>query len=182
MSVALLATRLRDLRVELSVSPGGKLHIQAPAGTLTPGLRANLAAHRDDLLAWLTYTLAEPRCIADFPPASLDPRPDLTDDAAYWRRLLDLAWHRDGTDREGLYGVLRGMRALGVRLVPGRRSLRLEARAEPPGAPPLWVTPEQYAAERTRWLEPHRETLVVLLAAAQDRAPAGAPSSSRVVP
>lgn len=163
MSASLLATRLRDLRVELSVSAAGKLHIQAPAGTLTPDLRANLAAHRDELLAWLTYTLAEPRCVADFPPASLDPRPDLTDDAAHWRRLLDLAWHRDGTDRAGVCGVLRGTRCLGVRLAPGNGTLRLEARVEPPGDPPLWATPEQYREERRRWLEPHREVIISLL-------------------
>jgi hypothetical protein len=171
MSTALLVKRLRDLRVDLSVSATGKLHVEAPAGTLTDELRATLAAHRDALLAVArdTAAMSQPPRVSDFPPASLDPRPDLTDDAMHWRRLLELAWHRDGNDREGLYGVLRGIRCLGVRLTPGKGTLRLQARVEPPGEPPLWATREQYGAERARWLEPHRETLVVLLAHAFDK-------------
>ncbi len=51
MSTIPLADRLRALRVNLSVSPAGKLHVEAPAGTLTDELRATLTAHRDELLA-----------------------------------------------------------------------------------------------------------------------------------
>jgi hypothetical protein len=51
MSTIPLANRLRALRVNLSVSPAGKLHVEAPAGTLTDELRATLTAHRDELLA-----------------------------------------------------------------------------------------------------------------------------------
>ena len=121
----------------------------------------------------MTY-LSQARAVAvmelpqalSMPGFAHDPRPDLTDDAELWARLLPLAWARDGSDRCGVYGSLLGMRCLGVQLVTGNGTLRLQARLAPPGDPPNWVTREQYGAERSRWLDPHREAVIALLASA----------------
>jgi hypothetical protein len=108
------------------------------------------------------------------PCRDLDPRPDLTDDASAWRRLLELAHRVDCGERDGVYGALLGMRCLGVRLTTTTvGTLRLEPRAQIASSPPGWaVTFEQYRAERDRWLAPHRAKVIALLAAAKiDEAP-----------
>lgn len=53
MTPPALVERLQILRIDLSISPTGKLHVEAPAGTLTDELRSTLHAHRDELLAEL---------------------------------------------------------------------------------------------------------------------------------
>lgn len=164
MTAAPLAQRLRTLRVDLSVSTAGRLHIEAPVGTLTDELRATIAAHRDELIALLEGVPPTSARAPGFSATSLDPRPDLTDDAAPWASLLALAWERDRRDRCGVYATLHGMRCLGVQLTPAGDTLRLHPRSGPPGHPPRWVTPDQYQEERRRWLEPHREAVIALLA------------------
>jgi len=81
-----------------------------------------------------------------------DPRPDLTTDAALWERLLTLAQNDDAP--EGLYGVLRGCRALGVEI--GRYSRGLQLRHGE-------LVSEEYAAILLEWLVPHRDALAALL-------------------
>lgn len=46
-----LLTRLRELHITFTASRAGKLHVEAPSGTLTDDLRAALVEHRDALLA-----------------------------------------------------------------------------------------------------------------------------------
>ncbi|PZR84126.1 MAG: hypothetical protein DLM65_00570 [Candidatus Aeolococcus gillhamiae] len=141
-------------RGSLLLRDGDSLRLRGPGHLNDPAVRAALLAHKREILALLD------------PSAVVDPRPDLSDDAALWARLLTLAWARDGSDRCGVYGSLLGMRCLGVRLTSGVHTLRLQARREPPGEPPSWATPDQYREERARWLDPHREAVVSLLSAA----------------
>lgn len=53
MNAPTLFERLRTLRVGLSVSSTGKLHVEAPAGALTDELRSALRIYRAELLAEL---------------------------------------------------------------------------------------------------------------------------------
>lgn len=161
-----LLTRLSERGIIPALAPCGEhLDVTGPRGSLTPEVVAELRAHKDLLIAWLRRLQT--------PTVPADPRPDLADDAAAWGRVLALAWQRDGGghcrqggDRCSVYGALLGMRCLGVRLEQAPHTLRLRAREEEPGDPPRWVTPAQYAAERRRWLDPHREAVIALLAAA----------------
>ena len=82
-----------------------------------------------------------------------DPRPDLAEDSAQWRRLLRLAWERDGEEAAGVYGVLLGVRCMGARLESGR--IR----------PPVDMDESEWSADRERYLVPHRAAIVELLAA-----------------
>jgi hypothetical protein len=75
-----------------------------------------------------------------------DPRPDLADDSAYWTVLLRWAWIEDD---EAALGALHGVRCCGarIRLQPSG-ALRIESREGYLG---------DWAADRERWLAPHRE-------------------------
>lgn len=112
----------------------------------------------------MSYLSAALRALDD--TGVTDPRPDLQEDAALWARLLPLAWARCGVDRCGVYGSLLGMRCLGVQLSARPTTLNLSARVGHPGDPPRWVTAQQYREERSRWLDPHREAVIRLLAEA----------------
>jgi hypothetical protein len=61
--------------------------------------------------------LAQGGCFPPAPPDPpwADPRPDLIGDHARWRLVLDLAYHRDGADPEGVLGALYGTRCCGAR-------------------------------------------------------------------
>ena len=87
-----------------------------------------------------------------------DPRPDLVEDSAAWRRLIRLAETCRGGGPESLAAALDGIRCLGARLVKveDREQWRIVPGAEYPAA--------AYAADRERWLIPHREALRCLLA------------------
>ena len=79
-----------------------------------------------------------------------DPRPDLTEDAIHWTRLLALA----GDVSRDLVMVLNGFRCLGVRLDVRDGKARLL-----PGD----CDEEEYSALRDQWLIPSRRVLTVLL-------------------
>jgi aspartate racemase len=70
MTLQLLLSRLRTLDVQLRVEDD-RLRFTAPHGVMTPALRAEIAAYREDLLAFLRELDAQ----AAAPPA-LVPRPD----------------------------------------------------------------------------------------------------------
>ena len=86
-----------------------------------------------------------------------DPRPDLVEDSAAWRRLIRLAETCRGGGPDSLAAVLDGVRCMGARLVKveGREQWRITAGAE--------YTAADYAADRARWLMPHKEALRGLL-------------------
>jgi hypothetical protein len=63
-----LVEHLRGLRVDLSISPMGKLHVEAPTGTLTDGLRSDLVEHRDELIAVLAAAATPLPQPLDWPP------------------------------------------------------------------------------------------------------------------
>jgi hypothetical protein len=65
MNALAVLDHLRTLRVDLSVTPAGKLHVEAPAGTLTYGVHHLLTVHRDALIAAL---IAPPQPPLDWPP------------------------------------------------------------------------------------------------------------------
>ena len=71
MNTPALVAHLRTLQVDLSVTPSGKLHVEAPAGTLTDRLRTELAAHRDELVRALSVVPGAAAQPLDWPP----PRP-----------------------------------------------------------------------------------------------------------
>jgi hypothetical protein len=76
-----------------------------------------------------------------------DPRPDLADDSRTWAQLLTWAHLESGGAPDGAYGAMHGVRCCGARLI-------LE------GAKPRLVPGNAYAgdwaADRERWLLPHR--------------------------
>lgn len=97
-----------------------------------------------------------------------DPRPDLVEDSARWARLLGLTREKGGDGSDSLVGALNGLRCAGLRCWPaaggGVRLARgfldeqgvvVEATA--------WITEQQYADWRTRFLAPHAGALVALL-------------------
>ena len=92
------------------------------------------------------------------PPAldawQFDPRPDLAEDSRLWHLLL---MHCRATEDDGpdsLYGALHGFRCLGARLAVVKGRVRL-FRGD--------ITEDEYAALRTRWLQPHHKRLTELL-------------------
>lgn len=92
--------------------------------------------------------------LATFDRVDPDPRPDLVEDAALWRSLLTLA-QADECDPAGLYGVLRGFRALGAQLAPYTHGLRLRPGEE--------LDEVEYVALSQEYLAPHRDRLAALL-------------------
>ncbi|MFN8474901.1 MAG: hypothetical protein U0822_22125 [Anaerolineae bacterium] len=119
---------------------GERLHVDAPTGAVTAPLREAMAEHKEELLAYID--------LADY-----DTRPDLASDSLLWRRLLQMAASDDHL-AEGLFGVLRGFRAMGARLAPSDRGYQIE-----PGE----IDPTEYAAWRVTYLMPHRVTLTEYL-------------------
>ena len=118
---------------------GDAIRIQAPEPP-PPAILEALKEHKAALLA--TFDRVDP-----------DPRPDLVEDAALWRSLLTHA-QADECDPAGLYGVLRGFRALGAQLAPYARGIRLR-----PGE----MDEVEYTALALEWLDPHRGQLAGLL-------------------
>ena len=86
-------------------------------------------------------------------PAS-DPRPDLFIDSEHWSRLLPAALLRFGTDPEGPFWVLQGMRCMGgnIELRDGVARLRRG-----------WIDADRYEVIREEWLRPHLAALRPLL-------------------
>lgn len=82
-----------------------------------------------------------------------DPRPDLAKDSRAWGRLLSLAHGEFGEDDPlSLFWILQGMRCMGTTLVKSGAAWRLDAGGNP-----------DYAADRERYLVPHRDDVRMLL-------------------
>jgi hypothetical protein len=113
---------------------------------------------REDFAAFIRVLETE----GHFTPAPLDPpwadpRPDLAGDHACWLTLLELAYHRDGADPNGVFGALNGIRCCGAAITfsgdanPAWRLTRGE------------MTAAEWQAVRARWLMPHLKALQELL-------------------
>jgi hypothetical protein len=87
-----------------------------------------------------------------------DPRPELAEDTAAWRRLLRLAFIKDGDDPDGVFGVLHCVRCCGARLVRLRGAWRIVPGKDYFGGRAAWI------ADRTKWLLPRRAAIAGLLA------------------
>jgi len=142
----------RDLLAELSsrnirVSVvDDRLRVDAPKDALTPVLKEAIAERKAELIERLFWTT--------------DPRPDLTEDADLWARLLSLAYDFDGTDRDGLFGVLHGCRCDGVKLIMQDDVVRMLA----------GELGDAYPEVREKWLKPWAGWLNnLLIQLAQDR-------------
>jgi hypothetical protein len=85
----------------------------------------------------------------------VNPRPDLTEDAELWARLLLKAYAEDGQIKNGLAWNLHGFRCMGAHLRLGAKTVILE-RGE--------ISEAEYQAWKAQWLEPFRERLVRILA------------------
>ncbi|MDQ3549089.1 MAG: hypothetical protein M3439_09750 [Chloroflexota bacterium] len=84
-----------------------------------------------------------------------DPRPDIAADSAPWSLLLGLAYDADGDNPRGAFGVLHGLRCVGVGLErDARRRWRLVAGD---------VDKSEYEAIRGVWLMPQRREIGELL-------------------
>lgn len=82
-----------------------------------------------------------------------DPRPDLLEDAFFWRQALKLAYR----DPE-FYGLLHGLRCGGSRIeVRSNGSFKLNVK-------PLVDEWPEYTLEtfQAKWLEPHRNMFIAL--------------------
>lgn len=74
MNAPALVDHLRVLEVDLSVSATGKLHIEAPVGTLTDELRSAIRVHREALIASVNvdaHQMAVAAVLATFPGAKV---------------------------------------------------------------------------------------------------------------
>ena len=80
-----------------------------------------------------------------------DPRPDLEEDSARWKRLLSLA----KAAPSDLRAALHGLRSEGARLVANGSGVRLVAAGDP----------EAYRADRERYLAPYSDALTAMLEA-----------------
>ncbi len=97
-----------------------------------------------------------------------DPRPDLAEDSAAWERLLTTAACSEAAycDPCGLYAALNGLRCCGGRLVhDGDRWLILQRPPDPGADETQEALDAELARDKRRWLMPHREVLLGLLAA-----------------
>lgn len=120
----------------------------------------------DDFAA-LRAVLEHCGCFRPAPPDPpwADPRPDLVGDHARWLLVLDLAYHRDAADPEGVFGALFGARCCGARI----EHMDDDWTLKPEGPPPRWrlargeIPADEWAAIRARWLLPHRAALVEIL-------------------
>lgn len=85
-----------------------------------------------------------------------DPRPDLEEDSALWKELLNLAQGQNPM----LAGVLHGFRCQGTRIRQGKNGYVLRPDIDPVFA---WPSQKEYEKERDRWLKPHAEEIANLL-------------------
>lgn len=126
----------------------GQIHVHAPQGVMTPRRTERLRALRGEWLA-----------------ATEDPRPDLAEDTARWRRLLLLAWPVAGD----MWEVLRGFRACGALLQVGHGTLRLVPLLDPSERQSVWQGQADWEEYRAEWLLPRATVLRQLLRGAYTR-------------
>lgn len=142
----------------------GPLFVEPPAAEERPPVAQ--PAGSDDFAA---LRVVLDRC-GSFRPAPpdppwADPRPDLVGDHARWLLVLELAYHRDAADPEGVFGALFGARCCGAAI----EHMDDDWTLKPEGPPPRWrlargeIPADEWAAIRTRWLLPHRAALAEIL-------------------
>lgn len=140
-----LATRLRNSTSEkpkkLNYKSAKKLHQVNLFGELDP---------MDEMV-----DLANPEEVLERAKIA-DPRPDLAEDSALWKTLLNLAQEQNPM----LAGVLHGFRCQGTRIRQGKNGYVLRPDIDPVFA---WPSQEDYERERDRWLKPHAEEITALL-------------------
>jgi len=147
-------------RSEGESSALGPLFAEPPAADELPP--ATQPGGCDDFAA-LRAVLEHCGCFRPAPPDPpwADPRPDLVGDHARWLLVLDLAYHRDAADPEGVFGALFGARCCGARIEHVDDDWTLK----PEGPLPRWrlvrgeIPADEWAAIRARWLLPHRAAL-----------------------
>ncbi len=130
-----------------------------PVPTAQPGGNDDFAA--------LRAVLEHCGCFRPAPPDPpwVDPRPDLVGDHARWLLVLELAYHRDAADPEGVFGALFGARCCGAAI----EHLDDNWTLKPEGPPPRWrlargeIPADEWEAIRARWLLPHQAALAELL-------------------
>ena len=112
MTTARLLSTLRERGVRLSVEDG-RLKCDAPQGILDDGLRAQLAAHKEELLALIggaETALSAPRSLVPLKPTGEHPplfaRPGHNGDVFCYRalaehldRIIVVSHHEDFSDR-----------------------------------------------------------------------------------
>lgn len=138
----------------------GPLFAESPDATEPP--QAAQPGGCDDFAA-LRAVLEQGGCFRPAPPDPpwADPRPDLIGDHARWLLVLELAYHRDAADPEGVFGALFGARCCGARI----EHMDDDWTLKPEGPPPCWrlargeIPADEWAAMRARWLLPHRAAL-----------------------
>ncbi len=82
-----------------------------------------------------------------------DPRPDIVADSATWTILLGIAFDADGGNPRGAFGVLHGLRCVGVGLERDARSRWRLVAGET----------DDYDEIRETWLMPRRREIGELL-------------------
>jgi hypothetical protein len=99
--------------------------------------------------------LEMPHVVTDREPWTTDPRPDLVGDSAAWSLLLSAAFDADGDIPTGCFGVLHGLRCIGVGLECDERGRWRLAAGE--------VESAEYDEIRDVWLMPRKRELGELL-------------------
>jgi len=138
----------------------GRLRVK-PSGQLAPRQRDAMIALRDEVLSLLTTSepLPKPSHTVSEPPMTerdrwvSDPRPDLGADSAPWSLLLDIAFDADGDNPRGAFGVLHGLRCVGVGLERDERGRWRLVAGET----------DDYDEIRETWLMPRRREIGELL-------------------
>ncbi len=163
--IALPAAAPADVRrSEGESSALGPLFAEPPAADELP---PSTQPGGSDAFAALRAVLEHCGCFRPAPPDPpwADPRPDLVGDHARWLLVLELAYHRDAADPEGVFGALFGARCCGARI----EHMDDDWTLKPEGPPPRWrlargeIPADEWAAIRARWLLPHRAALVEIL-------------------
>jgi amino acid adenylation domain-containing protein len=72
VTVIALVERLRELGIRIALDEG-RLRVNAPRGAITPELKADLEAHRDDLIRFLEHARGAHRSLPLLGPAGTDP-------------------------------------------------------------------------------------------------------------
>jgi|GEM_PF-4251892 len=158
---------LSDLGIRIEANPDPGLVTVSPLSRLTPELRAEILAHKAELLAVLAHRVPPSKAWADqvqppFERPPCDPRPELVVDSLAWAHLLAYA-STDRADFRGLFGVLHGARRGGALLRFDRGRWRVEPRIDPAELTSIWHDQEAWEADRGRYLLPHRARLTKLL-------------------
>lgn len=138
----------RGIRLRAALDTG-EIDYDGPDGSMTAELLDQLRASKSDILALIREAQAARPAGAQ---CWADPRPDMATDSATWETVLALAYHLAARDPWGVFGLLRGLRCEGARLVRIDDALHL--------VPPECVTEAELWAE---WVGDHAGLVRYLL-------------------